>query len=398
MGQVRHLGAASHPAGPGPRQAPAPPPRALLRGVRCRPAAAARPPRPPWPSRSPGSARCVGFEALPPGSEGPGDPPRGVGSRPRRGRRSDARGRTRSRRAPVGIDSDQASRFPFRDLPCAARSSSRRRASFSAMRISRPRATGGGIAPCGQAFGQVGLPRRVALGLVVRVAVAPAVAELAHEARSERCAGAGAREASRAGGCLPLPRRTLCTPHRSSRRRRGRLRPGRSRSSPSGLPRRSYASRSRVRIPDVLGRHPDETAHDVQGIASSVQHAANPVEGRVRTRAPDRLVDGGDEVVEGVAALVETAKGSPGERLGEELAAEAALPGLHREAGRELESVEGPAHVAVRRFDEPVSIRRVHHESVPAETALERPPAPAPPRARWPAPRPEPVRRRARAR
>ena len=108
-------------------------------------------------------------------------------------------------------------------------------------------------------------------------------------------------------------------------------------------------------------------------------------------------MDGGDEVVEGVAALVETAKGSPGERFGEELAAEAVLPGLHREAGRELKSVERPAHVAVRRFDELVSIRRVHHESVPAETALDVLQRPLH-HARDGPPRPEPVRRRALAR
>ena len=141
-----------------------------------------------------------------------------------------------------------------------------------------------------------------------------------------------------------------------------------------------------IGVSDILRGHPDEAARNVQRVASSVQHAADPVERRIRARAPNRLVNGRDEVVEGIAALVEAAKGSAGQRLGDEFAAEAALPGLHREVRRKLQGIEGPAHVSVRRFDEPSPIRRVHREPVLGRDRVRRPRAPV----RRPVPPPRP--------
>ena len=84
-------------------------------------------------------------------------------------------------------------------------------------------------------------------------------------------------------------------------------------SSPSGVPRRSYAcpsiererERPRIREPDVLDRHARDAPRQINRVAAAIEHAAQPVKRRIRIRAAHRLVQRGDLVVELIAALVE---------------------------------------------------------------------------------------------
>jgi hypothetical protein len=64
--------------------------------------------------------------------------------------------------------------------------------------------------------------------------------------------------------------------------------------------------RTRIGKADVLGRHPDEPASDVERIGAAVEHAAHPVQRRIRIGPANGLVQRGDLVVERFAALVET--------------------------------------------------------------------------------------------
>ncbi|MNR10481.1 hypothetical protein D3C85_1267360 [compost metagenome] len=71
--------------------------------------------------------------------------------------------------------------------------------------------------------------------------------------------------------------------------------------------RQAQAECAWVGVTDVLAGHAHHPAGQVEGVAAAVDHACVPVEGRIRVGAAHRFVQGGNLVVEGFAALVETA-------------------------------------------------------------------------------------------
>jgi hypothetical protein len=77
--------------------------------------------------------------------------------------------------------------------------------------------------------------------------------------------------------------------------------------------------RARVGQADVFPGHAHDAARQVFGVGAAVEHAAQPVQGRVRMRAAHRFVQGRDLVVEIVAALVEAAR-VQGQRVVDEFA------------------------------------------------------------------------------
>ncbi len=66
--------------------------------------------------------------------------------------------------------------------------------------------------------------------------------------------------------------------------------------------------RARIGKPDVLGGHADHAPPDIERVGAAVEHAAQPVQRGVGVAAAHRLVQRGDLVVEGLAALVEAAQ------------------------------------------------------------------------------------------
>ena len=130
------------------------------------------------------------------------------------------------------------------------------------------------------------------------------------------------------------------------------------------------AQRTRVGVADVLARHAHHAPGDVEGVAAAVEHAREPVQGRVRVGAAHGLVQRRDLVVEQVAALVEAPH--VGDRhLRQHRLADAPPAALVRlgEVGGDLEQVEGAARVAVRGLGDALQRRAVGLHP-PAQAAL----------------------------
>ena len=74
-----------------------------------------------------------------------------------------------------------------------------------------------------------------------------------------------------------------------------------------GLPRiQRQGETARIGVADVFRSHAHHPARNIQGVATTVQHAREPVQAGVRVRAADRFVQRRDQIVEGLTLLVET--------------------------------------------------------------------------------------------
>jgi hypothetical protein len=97
---------------------------------------------------------------------------------------------------------------------------------------------------------------------------------------------------------------------------------------------------------DVFGGVHDQAPGDVAGILPSFQHGREVVERRVGVRAADRLDEGGNEVVVGIAALVVDDLAAAGRVLDVPFFERGAF-GLRRLPG-ELQSVQRGAGISAR--------------------------------------------------
>ena len=205
--------------------------------------------------------------------------------------------------------------------------------------------------------GEVLLARRDRVGLVVRVAIALAVAEALHQPR--RRIAQVQRHVERAA--------LLRIGHRGLERDVDGVALRGARHEHDGLREREFAlgtaeplvglrrlqrelQRARIGVADVLGGHADHASRDVARVAAAVEHAAEPVQRRIRVGAAHRLVQRRDLVVELLALLVEAPVAARGhfrrDRLGDDAVARL------RQVRRHLEQVQRATCVAVGRARE----------------------------------------------
>jgi len=165
------------------------------------------------------------------------------------------------------------------------------------------------------AFGQVGLASGIAFGLLVGVAVVFAVSESLHElsggvAQMDRhlargvSGDVGARRVVGKIGCIALRRGRQIQDRLGERE----FAFGRSESL---IGRRGIScdlQRARIGQTDVLPGHAHNTPRQIARVSAAIEHAAKPIEGRIRMRAAHGLVQGRNLIVEGVAPLVEAAQ------------------------------------------------------------------------------------------
>ena len=136
--------------------------------------------------------------------------------------------------------------------------------------------------------------------------------------------------------------------------------------------------RPRVRVADVLGGDAHEAPREVEGVASAVEHPREPVQRTVRARPADRLVQGGDLVVERIAPLVEAPPRAAFEHpqhrfFGQDAGAVRAVRG---EVRGDLQQVQRAPGVAVGGLGQQPAQRRGHldpHRAQPAFGVRERP-------------------------
>src|SRR5258706_2540893 len=120
--------------------------------------------------------------------------------------------------------------------------------------------------------------------------------------------------------------------------------------------------RARIGEPDVLDRHSHYTATDVKRIRAPVEHAHQPVQGRIGVRASNGLVQRRDLVVERITALVEAAQVAR-ERVLHPVAVDLFRAGVGRGRLDQFEQVEQSARVTVAKSDHPLARARVERES-----------------------------------
>ena len=207
------------------------------------------------------------------------------------------------------------------------------------------------------------LTRRVGIGLVMRVAVALAVAKTLHQL------GRGVAQAHRHRARPVLgnerARRVVGNVDRIALRRAGEIdhRLGQRqlafrRAQPlvgrHGIERE--LQRARVGEPDVLGRHADHAPPDVERVGAAIEHAAHPVQRGVGIAAAHGLVQGGDLVVERFAALVEQPQRARDGRL-DEREVEFLLACFTRRDRQLLGQIDQPAPVAVGVSDQGLARR-----------------------------------------
>ncbi len=123
---------------------------------------------------------------------------------------------------------------------------------------------------------------------------------------------------------------------------------------------------ARIGQADVLHGHAQDAPAQVEGIGAAVQHAAEPVQGRVGTGAAHRLVQGGDLVVEGVAALVEATPGR-GQGLADEGGVGAFTSRRAHGGGELFQQVEQAAAVAVGLRQQQFAALFLQDDAQPAE-------------------------------
>jgi len=215
----------------------------------------------------------------------------------------------------------------------------------------------GRLVPPGRlhAFGKIRLPRGVGIGLVVRVAVAFAVAEVLHQpgrgvAQVHRHRPRRVRRDEIAGRIIGVVDRGGLRRHREVDHRLGERELAFRAAEPliglAGVER--HAQRAGVGEADVLHRHADHAPADIQRIGAAVEHAHHPVERGVGIRAAHRLVQRRDLVVELLAALVEAP-----EVLRQRLLDELPVDRLALGRGvQDLHRVEQPAGIAVGEADQ----------------------------------------------
>ena len=107
--------------------------------------------------------------------------------------------------------------------------------------------------------------------------------------------------------------------------------------------------RARIGVADVLGREPDEPARDVERILAGLEHARQPVDGRVGVAVAHRFVQRRNDVVVLLAGLVVEQR-APLDQAGERGRVEAARRRRRRRASARdglLEQIQRDARVAV---------------------------------------------------
>ncbi|EXI76543.1 MAG: hypothetical protein AW07_00491 [Candidatus Accumulibacter sp. SK-11] len=112
------------------------------------------------------------------------------------------------------------------------------------------------------------------------------------------------------------------------------------------------AGSARIGKADVFPGHANNSSRQVARVSTAIEHAAEPVQGRIRRGTADRLVQGRDLVEEGIAALVEAPQA-----LRHRLLDESAVDGgrLRRRGcgGNLLDQVEQAPRVAIGKADQP---------------------------------------------
>ena len=126
--------------------------------------------------------------------------------------------------------------------------------------------------------------------------------------------------------------------------------------------------RARVGETNVLRRHAHQPSPQIQRIGAAVEHAHQPVQSRVRIGAAHALVQGGNLVVERVAAFVEAAQIAR-QRVLDKCAVDIAA-GFARRGLQDFEQIEQPPRVAVGEPDQAFARARI--EVQPRKRATER--------------------------
>ena len=125
--------------------------------------------------------------------------------------------------------------------------------------------------------------------------------------------------------------------------------------------------RARISEADVFDGHAHHAPRDVERIAAAIQHAAAPVQRRIRVRAAHGFVKRGNLVVELIAAFVEAAARAARHFLRDAHVDDATTL---REARGELEHVQPAARIAVRGARDQLERIGRDLQSILAEPAL----------------------------
>ena len=129
-----------------------------------------------------------------------------------------------------------------------------------------------------------------------------------------------------------------------------------------------HGQRSRVRIPHILRREADHAPGKIQRVLARLEHPAQPVEGRIGIAPPKAFVEGGNQVVVFLAALVVLERFFLDRPLDEgERHPVTRFPRLVGQRSRGFQTVEGGAGIPVRRPDDPLQGFRFDLETQAAQ-------------------------------